>query len=206
MRHGLSPAALLVACTMSWSAFAGGPLGIDHRIGLDQGGIWSRSREQAVESLAVVAVIGGALWEGNDTRLGRTFWKSSESLAVAAVAAQGLKSTFRRARPVQGNDPNDWFGSSSHRSFPSGEVTHVSAIVTPFIVEYGRDHPAVWGLAALPVYIGMARLKNQAHWQTDVLAGAALGAGIGYYEATRESAWSATVLPRGITIGLRKQF
>ena len=85
-------------------------------------------------------------------------------------------------------------------------MTHITAVVTPFIAEYGRDHPAVWTLAALPVYVGVARLKGQAHWQTDVIAGAALGAGIGYYEYTRESAWSATVLPHGITVGFRKKF
>ena len=39
-----------------------------------------------------------------------------------------------------------------------------------------------------------------------LLAGAALGGGIGYYEYTRESAWSMTVLPHGITVGFRKQF
>jgi membrane-associated phospholipid phosphatase len=61
-------------------------------------------------------------------------------------------------------------------------------------------------LAALPLYVGAARLKSQAHWQTDVLAGAALGAGIGYFESTRNSAWSATVLPRGVTVGLSKRF
>jgi len=49
-------------------------------------------------------------------------------------------------------------------------------------------------------------MKSQAHWQSDILAGAALGAAIGYYESTRESAWSALVLPRGITVGFKKQF
>jgi undecaprenyl-diphosphatase len=112
----------------------------------------------------------------------------------------------RRSRPIEVNDPNDWWGAGSHRSFPSGEVTHIAAVVTPFIAEYGRDHPAVWGLAALPAYVGAARLKHQAHWQTDVLAGAALGAGIGYYESGRESAWTATVLPHGMTIGFNKRF
>jgi len=65
---------------------------------------------------------------------------------------------------------------------------------------------ALAALAALAVYVGVARMNSQAHWQTDVLAGAALGAGIGYYEYTRESAWSVTVLPRGLTVGFRKQF
>jgi hypothetical protein len=202
------PAVLIAGCTLYCSgAVAGdGPLGIDHRIGLDERGIWARSNQLAVQNISAAAVLGGALWEGNDTRLGRTFWKASESMVIADVSAAGLKRVFRRARPIQGNDPNDWFGPRSHQSFPSGEVTHISAIVTPFIAEYGRDQPAVWGLAALPLYVGAARMKSQAHWQTDVLAGAALGAGIGYYESTRESAWTAMVLPRGMTVGFRKQF
>jgi undecaprenyl-diphosphatase len=155
---------------------------------------------------SAVIVIGGALYEGSDTRLGATFWKSAEAMLAADVAAEGLKPVTRRARPDQGNDPNDWFGASSHRSFPSGEVAHISAVVTPFIAEYGQDHPAVWGLAAVPVYVGVARMKSQAHWQTDVLAGAALGTAIGYCEWRRESAWMVSVAPRGITVGLRKQF
>jgi len=60
-------------------------------------------------------------------------------------------------------------------------VTHITAIVTPFIEEYGQDHPAIWALAALPLYDGLARMKSQAHWQSDVLAGMALGVGTGLY-------------------------
>jgi undecaprenyl-diphosphatase len=199
--------AAVIAGTFSSSLYAaGGPFGIDHEMRFDEHGIWARSNQRAVQDLSAALVLGGALWEGNDTRLGRTFWKASESMVAADLAAEGLKRVTRRARPIQGNNPNDWWGSASHRSFPSGEVTHISAIVTPFIAEYGRDNPSVWALAALPAYVGVARLKSQAHWQTDVLVGAALGAGIGYYEFTRESAWSATVLPHGLTVGFRKKF
>jgi hypothetical protein len=206
MRFARVAAALAVGA-LPCSVFAAeGPLGIDHRINFDESGIWTRSNQRAVQSISAATVVGGALWEGNDSRLGRTFWKASESMLIADASAEGLKRVFRRARPKQGNDPNEWFGPSSHQSFPSGEVAHITAVVTPFIAEYGHDHPAVWGLAALPLYVGVARMKSQAHWQTDVLASAALGAGIGYYESTRESAWTATVLPRGITVGLRKQF
>jgi len=188
------------------AAAASGPLGIDHRLQFDESGVWARSNQRAVQTLSALTVVGGALWEGDDTRLGRTFWKATESMVAADLAAEGLKRVTRRARPEQGNDPNDWFGPGGHRSFPSGEVAHISAVVTPFIAEYGRDRPAVWGLAALPLYVGAARMKGQAHWQTDVLAGAALGAGIGYYESTRDSAWTATVAPRGVTVGLKARF
>jgi hypothetical protein len=199
--------AAIAAGAFSSSSYAGGGLlGIDHRLAFDQHGIWARSNQLAVQDLSAALVVGGALWEGNDTRLGRTFWKATEAMVVTDVAAEALKRVTRRARPSQGDNPDDWWGSSSNRSFPSGEVAHISAVVTPFIAEYGHDHPSVWALAALPVYVGVGRMKSQAHWQTDVLAGAALGAGIGYYEFTRDSAWSATVVPHGLTVGFNKRF
>jgi undecaprenyl-diphosphatase len=85
------------------------------------------------------------------------------------------KAVFSRARPREGNDPNQWFKGRGHQSFPSGDVTFVSAAITPFVLEYGRDHPAVYALALLPAYDAIARMKSQAHWQTDVLAGFAVG-------------------------------
>jgi len=207
MQSQLLSLSILAAAALSCGAHAaGGPLGIDHELPFDERGIWSRSNQQAVRGLSAAVVVGGALWEGNDTRLGRTFWKATESMVIADGSAEGLKRVFRRPRPVQLNDPDEWFRSGPHHSFPSGEVAHITSVVTPFIAEYGRDDPGVWALAALPLYVGTARLKAQAHWQTDLLAGAALGAGIGYYESTRDSAWSAAVLPRGLTVGFSKRF
>ena len=55
-----------------------------------------------------------------------------------------------------------------------------AALATPYILEYGHDNPAVYGLLAIPAYVGVARLKNHAHWQTDVIAGWALGATAGF--------------------------
>ena len=179
---------------------------IDHMLSLDESGIWARRNQLAVQNLSALAVVGGAAWEGNDTRLGKSFWKAADSMIVADGAAGLAKMVFRRQRPADGNDPDAWFKTSKDKSFPSGEVTHIAAIVTPFIVEYGNEHPAVWGLAALPGYVGIARMKSQAHWQTDVLASMALGGGVGYYMQMHESAWSAAVLPRGMTIGMKRAF
>jgi membrane-associated phospholipid phosphatase len=198
---------MAAACGAGQIAFAGGgPLGIDHMLPLDESGIWTRSNQLAVQNLSAITVIGGALWEGNDSRLGRTFWKATDAMLLTDLSAAVAKDVFRRARPSQGNDPNDWFGPSGHKSFPSGEVAHITAIVTPFIAEYHSDNPAVWALAVLPLYVGEARMKSQAHWQTDVLAGAALGGGIGYWLQKRDSSWTASVLPRGMTIGFKKTF
>jgi undecaprenyl-diphosphatase len=187
-------------------AFAGGPFGIDHMLNKDESGIWSRNNQMflAYSSLAVVA--GGAVWEGNDTRLGKTFWKATDSMVMAGVASNGAKLVFRRERPNTSDDPNAWFKTSADKSFPSGEVSHITAIVTPFIAEYAKDTPSVWALALLPAYDGIARMKSQAHWQSDVLAGAALGVATGLYANHRSESWLVNALPGGFSIGYKKSF
>ena len=191
---------------ISFAAHAGGPLGIDHQLTRSDKGIWSRNNQLFLEYSSAIIVLGESLWLGSDTRLGKTFWKSTDSMIMTAVGAAATKEVFRRERPNKANDPDAWFKSSSDRSFPSGEVAHLAAIVTPFIAEYKNDNPFVWSLVALPIYDGIARMKSQGHWQTDVLAGAALGAGIGLYNSSRDTPFSVTVLPNAITVGFNKKF
>jgi acid phosphatase family membrane protein YuiD len=186
-------------------ARAGGFLGIDHRWGYDDSGIWKRSNQQILLDSLIGAEIGCALWEGGESRFGNTCWRAVDSSLIAGGAAQVLKYVFTRARPIQGNDPNAWFRGGSHYSFPSGEVAAVSSIVTPFILEYRAEQPAVWALSALPLYDGIARIKVQAHWQTDVLAGLAIGAAAGYYAHARSSPLVLSVMPHAIFVGLRHQ-
>jgi membrane-associated phospholipid phosphatase len=194
----------LLACTDA--SASGGPLGIDHRLGYDDSGIWKRSYQTDLLGVMVVGELAGGIWEGGETRLGKTFWQSIDSSALAGISAQGLKYAFTRSRPSQTDDPNKWFQGGSHYSFPSGEVAAVSAIVTPFVLEYRQDNPAVYALELLPIYDGIARMKVQGHWQTDVLAGFALGGLTGYYAHNRGSPFILGVLPHGFTVGLHKQF
>jgi undecaprenyl-diphosphatase len=184
----------------------GGPLGIDHAWALDQSGIWARHYQTALQFSVIAVEVGGALWLGNDDRLGHTFWQTIDSSVVAGIASQALKLTFSRARPNQGNDPDKWFQGRCCESFPSGEVTLQASFVTPLIVNYRRDTPWIWALELLPLYDSIARLKSQAHWQTDVLAGWALGSAVGYWSASRKTPIFVQVLPRGISIGLSKRF
>lgn len=117
----------------------------------------------------------------------RRYGQSVDSAALAGISAEGLKYAFTRARPSQTDNPNEWFQGRSHYSFPSGEEATVTAIVTPFVLEYRQDYPAVYALTLLPIYDAIARVKVQAHWQTDVLAGIALGGVTGYYAHDRDS-------------------
>ena len=181
-------------------------VGIDHRLSFDDSGIWNRSVQRAVLDVMVAGELAGALWEGGETRLGKTFWQSIDSSAFSAISAEVLKRVTTRERPTETSNPGKWFQGDSHHSFPSGEVTAVSAIVTPFVIEYRSDHPAVYALEILPVYDAIARMKVQAHWQTDVLAGFALGTAAGYFAHTRDKPFILSVLPHGFMVGLHKKW
>ena len=186
----------------------GGPLGIDHEWNYDDSGIWKRSYQIALEDGLLAADVAAALWEGGETRLGRTMWKSLDATLAADVVAYAMKYTFSRVRPIDSNnDPNLWFKGHGNESFPSGEVTQVSAIVTPYVLEYGHDHWSVYALELLPVYDGIARMKVQAHWQTDVLAGFALGTGTAWLvQRSPSSPFILRFMPHGVYVGLGKSW
>jgi len=196
-------AAALGVSSPSW---AGGPLGIDHRWAYDDSGIWRRSNQRILMDSLIGGEVLCGLWEGGQSRFGNTCWRAIDSSLIASASAQVLKYVFTRARPIQRNDPNAWFQGGSHYSFPSGEVAAVSSIVTPFVFEYRNQQPGVWALEALPLYDAIARMKVQAHWQTDVLAGFAIGTAAGYYAHQRDSPLVLSVMPHAILVGLRRRF
>ena len=190
----------------AFSCAAGGPLGIDSELPLDQNGIWARKYQTGLENAVIATELAAALWLGNDDPLGHTFWQTIDASAISGIGATLLKYGFSRARPNQGGNPSLWFKGRCCESFPSGEVTLQASFVTPLIVNYAKENPWIWSLALLPVYDAVARLKSQAHWQTDVIAGGLLGAGIGYWATTRETPLSVQVLPRGLSVGITKRF
>ncbi|MBC8752455.1 MULTISPECIES: phosphatase PAP2 family protein [Paraburkholderia] len=193
------------AAAITAFAFSGAHAGgIDHEVALDQSGIWNRNVQLALEYAVIATEVGGSLWLGNDNELGHTFWQTADASAISAVAAQGMKYAFGRQRPNAGQGPNQWF--SGGKSFPSGEVTLQASFVTPFIVNYGRHDPWVWALEVLPLYDSIARVKSQAHWQTDVLAGWALGTAVGYLSTTWQTPLFVQILPHGLTVGFSKRF
>jgi hypothetical protein len=196
----------LMLLPLLWLAPRHAFAGFDHELPLDQSGIWARKYQSSLEYGVMAVEVAGSLWLGNDDEIGHTFWQTLDSSVISGVGALALKRITGRARPDQGNDPNAWFKGSCCESFPSGEVTLQASFVTPFIVNYWRQAPWIWALEALPVYDAMARLKSQAHWQSDVIAGWALGTGVGYWATTRGVPISVQVLPGGLTVGFSKRF
>lgn len=176
---------------------------IDHVVSKNSGGIFAVQDE--VPIVLALSAAGCALWLGTEDRLGKTCWESGESAVAAAIAAEGLQWITGRRSPSQTSDPNQWF-TGGKGSFPSTHVSITAAVVTPVIYRYIPDNPWVATLALLPIYEMVARVKAQQHWQTDVIAGAALGFGIGAYEAHRNNPFIFVLLPGGAYLGLHRSF
>jgi undecaprenyl-diphosphatase len=194
-------AAAIAFALLSGTGRAGTSL--DHRVSKDTGGIYSL--QDAVPISLELLAGACAVWEGTEDRLGRTCWEAGESGVAGAVAAEGLQFMTGRQSPSQSSDPDRWF-SGGKGSFPSTHVSVTTAVVTPFIYQYFHDDPYVATLAILPMYEMVARVKAQQHWQTDVIAGAALGFAIGSYEAHRNNPLVFSLLPGGAYVGFHHSF
>ena len=180
--------------------------GLDHVVTPTNSGIWASRYTQGLEYAAIGTEVAGALWFGGEGQPGRTFWQTIDSSIFSAATAQGMKWAFGRERPSQTSSPNEWFKGTRFQSFPSGEVTLQASFVTPFIMNYAERQPWIWALEILPAYDAVARVKQGAHWQTDVIAGWALGTGFGYLAARKESPFFLTVLPHTLTVGLHSSW
>ncbi|WP_297360562.1 phosphatase PAP2 family protein [Acidiferrobacter sp.] len=180
---------------------------LDHPVSQDNHGVYAIAKTPTFPFELIMTTLGAAIWEGGRTRLGHTLWQSLDAAALAGVSTQILKFTFQRNRPSQSpNNPDLWFQGIHSQSFPSGDVSSITALVTPLILTYKRREPAVWALALVPAFDMVARVKAHGHWETDVAAGAVIGALSGYYAHERHSPFILSLLPNGFYMGLRSAF
>ncbi|WP_066839499.1 phosphatase PAP2 family protein [Rufibacter ruber] len=109
-----------------------------------------------------------------------------------ALVTQQLKHTFQRYRPSSSLHNNQFEGpegSGKNGSLPSSHTSNAFAAATAIATVY-RDTrwvpPVAYGVAIL---VGLSRIHDNAHWASDVVAGAAIGylsakaSFIGYHQA-----------------------
>lgn len=117
-----------------------------------------------------------------DPRVTRTALLGGESLAFALVGYEVVQLAANRSRPSQGASRDTWGGPqwpNRGHSFPSGHATAAFAMATVVAHEW-RTVPGVAPLAyALATAVAAARVDVNAHWASDVVAGAVLGWAMG---------------------------
>jgi undecaprenyl-diphosphatase len=103
-------------------------------------------------------------------------------------------------------NPDQWFKGHGHHSFPSGEVALASAAVTPFVLEYGKDHPAVYALEALPVYDAIIADEGSGPLAERRDRRVCPRRPAGYYASRRDTPFILGVLPHQVMVGSKKRF
>jgi membrane-associated phospholipid phosphatase len=121
--------------------------------------------------------LGGVL--GNDERA-RSVGEDGLMASVIAggLIAPALKFVAGRSRPRDATSTYDFKPFSGASSFPSGHATEAFAVASVVATHYdsGWIKGVAYGSAAL---VGFARLHHQAHFLSDVTAGALLGTATG---------------------------
>ncbi|MGH8324179.1 MAG: phosphatase PAP2 family protein, partial [Steroidobacteraceae bacterium] len=139
---------------------------------------------------SVAAVAGTWLYAGLlDSSDGRhEVWDMFEAGGLSATTAFVLKYVAGRERPDQTDDPNKWRAGGS--SFPS---LHASAAfaVGAVLAESGNDDYR-WirrflGYGVVAGFTAYERLKHNAHWLSDDVAGAAIGGASAHFVLTRDN-------------------
>jgi membrane-associated phospholipid phosphatase len=113
-----------------------------------------------------------------------------EAIALADGVTESLKILAGRARPrISGDDASKFqllrgLRNEDYRSFPSGHATSAFAFASAVSSETQRWWPSSrWILGPIlysgATLTGVSRIYNNAHWASDVMAGAAIGTLVG---------------------------
>ena len=113
-------------------------------------------------------------------------WNMVEAGGLSVVDTYALKFVAGRERPDQTSDPNKWRKSGS--SFPSFHAAAAFAIGS-VLAESGNDDYR-WirrflGYGAVAGFTAFERLKHNAHWLSDDVAGAEIGGATAHFVLER---------------------
>lgn len=173
--------------TRDWELFAGtlGAIALAHHFDgqvrahfVHGSGIGGSTNDLGDAMPAVALFLGTYIYssESHSTPGLKVTWGMTEAAGLATVTAFALKYVAGRARPNATTDPNHWRAGGS--SFPSVHAAAAFALGTVFAESGEGRYRWVtrilgYGVAGFTAY---QRLHHNAHWLSDVVAGAALGA------------------------------
>ncbi|MEO8480263.1 MAG: phosphatase PAP2 family protein [Gemmatimonadota bacterium] len=112
-----------------------------------------------------------------------------------------LKEAVGRSRPNEGGDASAYHPFSGNASFPSGHTTVVFAMATAL----ADDTPHTWVRVLLysgATLTGFARMNDDRHWLSDVVAGAIVGVvSVRVLDRVGPQIWFG---PDGLRVGVRR--
>jgi hypothetical protein len=103
----------------------------------------------------------------------------SASIIASGLILQPLKYGIGRSRPSDNQGAYRFEPFSGKDSFPSGHSTEAFTLATVIAEHYDSLWVKLssYGIASM---VGYARLNNNSHWASDVVAGAAIGTVVGH--------------------------
>lgn len=167
----------------------------EHRSGVTNS--FARIGNTLGDPLYVISGIGVGLLAGKlsgNQELSHLAWRAGRAAVLASGVTTVLKYTIGRTRPTHG-DSDDFRPFGGGTSFPSGHTTLAFAVATAIADESrnGWVDAAVYGAATLTAF---ARVNNDRHWASDVLAGALVGHLSARWLSRRDA--SLTLAPQSI--------
>lgn len=175
---------------------------LDKKVSLDDDGFWGAHYD--VPEYFFIGVAAISIFEGTESRIGRTSWNAMEAGAIALTLSEVTKKVSGRKRPRHTESSSDW--GEGGKSFFSGHVTGMTAIITPYVLEYQDDYPLVHLLWSLTAYQMVGRVKDQAHWQSDTIVAALVGFASGYLTWKISTPLVLSFTKDSSYIGLRYRF
>lgn len=135
------------------------------------------SRTEPYIAIGVPVAMAITAWAKHDRALLKDAVYVGTSVAGAFVVTYGVKYLADRTRPYDRYpDRVHAYSHENSPSFPSGHTATAFALATSLSVKYPKWYviapSAVWACS-----VGVSRMNEGVHYPTDVLAGAAIGAG-----------------------------
>ncbi len=155
-------------------------------------------------SSATVLMYGSG-WLFDDSKLKQTAVLMAEAYFHNAVFTYLGKWIFARQRPYV-NGESHWhffphsfqghpFSADAFESFPSGHTSGIFAVATVIARQYNHSKWIPAGMYTIAALTGLSRVTEEKHWLGDVIAGAALGYGIGNFVARKHRNTAFSVFP-----------
>jgi membrane-associated phospholipid phosphatase len=120
-----------------------------------------------------------------------------EGIGLSSLLTVGMKYAFGRKRPNAGDGPKAFFQGG--QSFVSGDTTPTFAAAATISEAFDYHWWAAVPAYSLAVMTGVGRMGKDAHWASDILGSALVGAGttelLFYLHRQREKPNSLIILP-----------